>query len=271
MQMRITPYQPPSTVQGKINFGDILDRVGEAIDIIRGGGTKPIPTPGMPPGFGTPLPYPINTGTGTSDAANQSLQRFLQSIIDSARSGIRNWTDNTVFIVRSIAGNQALPSWLRELANQAMLFMQGFQGGGAVSTPGPPLPIGPPPLPEPLPGGYMPSAPYDPSSALLGPAITAPRYVQRVQPQSGYVTVTMPWTIGAAQAGTKWQMRKDAARALGLWHRKPRPLFTAGDAKTLRKADRLEKKLTRLTSRHTDYRCIKKGTRTAPATTRRKR
>ena len=59
----------------------------------------------------------------------------------------------------------------------------------------------------------------------------APMVEQRVRCRPGYVAVTDPNT------GYKMCMLKEVARSCGLWKARPKPVLTASDRKTLRKAE----------------------------------
>lgn len=101
----------------------------------------------------------------------------------------------------------------------------------------------------------------------------APQMRTVVMPMPGFVTVTLPWQAFGFAAGAKIQLLKSVAVKLGLHKRTPKPMLTAGDLKTLRKADRLERKLVGLTNKHTDFRCVSKATRaraTAAASSRKR-
>ena len=62
----------------------------------------------------------------------------------------------------------------------------------------------------------------------------------------GYVIVDHPSAIGPDGKPAKVAMLKAVARSCGLWKPRPKPLFTASDAKCIRRASRLQKKGDRL-------------------------
>ena len=85
----------------------------------------------------------------------------------------------------------------------------------------------------------------------------------------GFVTVTLPWQAFGFAAGAKVQMIREIAIKLGLHKRTRKPLLSAGDLDALRKADRVSRKLVGLTSKHTDFKCVSKGTRGRASTRKR--
>ena len=128
-----------------------------------------------------------------------------------------------------------------------------FGGGGAGGSFGPELPV---PVPPVTGGGTCAPMPYGMGGVSI---VETPTYVGRVQPRPGYVTVTLPFAVAGYQCGARVQMLKEVAQKFGLWKRKPRPVLTHADMKCLRKAERVENKLKTLTTRHTDFKVVKKG------------
>jgi hypothetical protein len=70
------------------------------------------------------------------------------------------------------------------------------------------------------------------------PIYVTPRQETRLRAPRGYVIVT--------ENGVKKAMLKEAARSCGLWKPNPKPVMTASDAKTLKKAARLQAKVDRV-------------------------
>lgn len=139
----------------------------------------------------------------------------------------------------------------------------GFGGGGAGGSWGdgngpndnpPPFPAPGFPMPAPGGSGSCTPAPYGMGLSI----VESPTYEARVASRPGYVTVTLPFAIGSYGCGQKVQMLKEVARKFGLWKPRAKPVLTAGDMKALRKAERVENKLKTLTTRHTDFRVVKK-------------
>lgn len=126
----------------------------------------------------------------------------------------------------------------------------GFGGSGAGGS------FGPPPFPPPSNGAMLPGAK---TGGVMPNSIVAARQVHTVtKPVPGMVTVTLPFAIGAFQAGEKVQMLREFAIRHRLWKPKKKPVLTAGDVATVRKADRVQNKLVRLTRKHTDFNCVSK-------------
>lgn len=196
---------------------------------------------------------PINNGGNTSPIRDQVMARLAQG------------------------GAQALGPWQMRLPTGQCVQVGltgglstipcpggGFGGGGAGGSWGtgngstdnpPPLPApGGFPMPAPGGGGSCSPAPYGMGLSI----VEAPTYEARVASRPGYVTVTLPFAIGSYACGQKVQMLKEVARKFGLWKPRAKPVLTAGDMKALRKAERVENKLKTLTTRHTDFRVVKK-------------
>ncbi len=92
-------------------------------------------------------------------------------------------------------------------------------------------------------------------NGLMMPGLVSPSAQARLKAPKGYVIVEIqpndplyPVAVdagGVAQPGgsVKVAMMKEKARKCGYWKRRPKPALTSGDMKTLRKAERLKKKV----------------------------
>lgn len=121
-----------------------------------------------------------------------------------------------------------------------------FGGAGAGVSYGPPM------LPAPPAQGTGGKYPMTVGGCAPGQLIMPLQMTTRAARIPGYVTVTMPASCGPQVAGQKFHVEKNYARKMG-WYTPPRkPLLTASDGRILQKADRLEKKLVRLTRKYTD-------------------
>lgn len=95
------------------------------------------------------------------------------------------------------------------------------------------------PLTGPVMGGPGITA-LSPAADKFGrPFLTTAGYESRIRCPSGYVAVTLP-------DGSRACALKGPARAAGLWKARPKPMLSAADGRTLRKADRLQKKVKRI-------------------------
>lgn len=126
-----------------------------------------------------------------------------------------------------------------------------FGGGGAGGDWGPPPPL---PAPPGSTGGTCSPMPYGMGVSI----VETPVYNTVAARKPGYVTVTLPFAVGGYQCGQKVHMLKEVAQKFGLYKPRRRPVLTYADLKCVRKAERVENKLKALTTRHTDYRVVKK-------------
>lgn len=96
-------------------------------------------------------------------------------------------------------------------------------------------PTGPGALVQP---GSFPTSPH-----LMAP-ILEPMFETRIKCPKGYVAVTDP------QSGGRACMLKPLARAYGLWKPRRKPPISASDWRTLQVAERVQKKVARITKRY---------------------
>lgn len=122
-----------------------------------------------------------------------------------------------------------------------------FGGGGAGGDWNPPAPPT---------GGGTGSCGVGPFGSVS--IVEKPTYVGVAQKRKGYVTVTLPYAVGGYSCGERVQMLRELAIKFGLYKPRRRPVLTYADMKCIRKAERVENKLKTLTTRHTDYRVVKK-------------
>lgn len=120
-----------------------------------------------------------------------------------------------------------------------------FGGSGAGGSFGPNLPV----VPAPRSGGNGASVVRGLDTSMISIA-SAPELQTVARRVPGKVTVTLPYPAFGFPAGARVQVLKPIASKLGLYRSRPKPLLTAGDVKTLRKADRIEQKLVRTTRKH---------------------
>lgn len=86
---------------------------------------------------------------------------------------------------------------------------------------------------------------FDNNGTPCGVSVTAPlAFVQRAKAPPGYVVVNCKDAMG--NIVSKQAMLKPVARALGLWKPRSKPPISAKDFKTVRTAERVVKKIDRI-------------------------
>lgn len=250
--------------------------IGQDIGLLPGGGNT-LPAPGggtwSPSydlggggGFGAGQPnygsMPGGASVRFNDDQNSAIKNAAMALGLAPIYAVAFAARITNLVVRGYSFTQAMQIAYNE-----------FQGHGGPTGGGTGDNLPPPP---PFPGGGL--GPLDgtktggnglPVAQFPGMAIVeTPTMTQRVMRRPGYVTVTLPISIGGFSRGMKVQMLKSVARQFGLWKPRQKPALTASDVRALRKAERVENKLVGLTKRHTDF-SVKKKVRTVTASKRR--
>lgn len=246
-----------------IDLREILQRAGGAITGwntggLTGavGGALGLPPGTFPPGFiggggggGIGIPGGGNTGASQT-AARMALEAALRAAGNRPiGNGIWQQPAGNCFIIGPNGVPQATTCPANALVDPGSPWGGGdFGGGGAGGSFGPPMP------PVPASGGSCATAPYGMGLSI----VETPTYNAVAARRPGYVTVTLPFAVGGYSCGQRVQMLKEVAQKFGLYKSRRRPVLTYADMKCLRKAERVESKLKTLTTRHTDYRVVKK-------------
>lgn len=124
----------------------------------------------------------------------------------------------------------------------------GLQGGRRFGPPTPPEGMIERGISRILPGG-MSGREYTPVEATEKdkygrPIAVYPMRAERWQAPSGYVIV-YPWASGTDR-GQPVAMLKGAARAMGLWSPKPKPVVSGYDTRAIQRAHRAKKRVAKL-------------------------
>lgn len=227
---------------GGYNTGGIGGAIGGAIGL---------PPGTIPPGFlggGGQISLPASGSASAANARNAAIAAALQAAGNKpVGNGVWLQPSGNCFTLGATGVPQAVACPVTDPGAPWGGGGGDFGGGGAGGS------FGPPQLP-PATGGTCATAPYGMGISI----VETPTYKAVSERRPGYVTVTLPFAVGGYPCGSRVQMLKEVAVKFGLYKSRRRPVLTYADMKCIRKAERVETKLKNLTTRHTDYRVVKK-------------